>query len=61
MFYEFTFWVLCFIINQIISGVLIIKTHFHIKNKEFADYLKLTTNGEIYYFCDDITVELDDC
>ncbi len=37
------------------------KTHFHIENKEFADYLKLTTNGETHYFCDDLTIEFDDC
>ncbi len=37
------------------------KTNFHIENKEFVDYLKLTTNGKTYYFCDDLTVEFDDC
>ncbi len=37
------------------------KTHFHIENKEFVDYLKLTTNGKTHYFCDDLTIEFDDC
>lgn len=37
------------------------KTHFHIGNKRFVDYLKVTTNGKTYYFCDDLTVEYDDC
>ena len=36
------------------------KTHFHIENKEFVDYLKLTTNGKTHYFCDDLTIEFDD-
>lgn len=38
-----------------------IKTYFHIENKDFSDYLKLTTNNKTYYFCDDLTVELDGC
>ena len=33
----------------------------YLENKEFVDYLKLTTNGKTYYFCDDLTVEFDDC
>ena len=37
------------------------KTHFHIENKEFVDFLKLTANGETHYFCDDLTIEFDDC
>lgn len=37
------------------------KTHFHIENKEFVDYLKLTTNGKTHYFGDDLTIEYDDC
>lgn len=37
------------------------KTHFHIENKEFVNYLELTTNGKTYYFCDDLTIEFDDC
>jgi len=37
------------------------KTHFHIENKEFVDYLKLTTNGKTQQFCDDLTIEFDDC
>lgn len=37
------------------------KTYFHIENKEFTDYMKLTVNDKIYYFCDDLTVEFDDC
>lgn len=37
------------------------KTHFHMENKEFVDYLRLRTNGKTYYFCDDLTIEYDDC
>ena len=37
------------------------KTYFYIENKDFSDYLKLTTNNKTYYFCDDLTVELDGC
>jgi len=37
------------------------KTHFHIENKEFVDYLKVTVQEKEYYFCDDLTIEYDDC
>ena len=37
------------------------KTHFHIENKEFTDYLKVTVQEKEYYFCDDLTIEYDDC
>ncbi len=37
------------------------KTHFRIESKEFVDYLRLTVNNKTYYFCDEITVELEDC
>lgn len=37
------------------------KTFFHIENEEFADYLKLTIKDKTYYFCDDLTVEFNDC
>ncbi len=37
------------------------KTHFHIENKDFADYLKITAQDKGYYFCDDLTIEYDDC
>ena len=42
-------------------GVWITKTHFHIENKEFADYIKLSTQEKEYYFCDDLTIEYADC
>ena len=29
------------------------KTHFRIENKEFTEYLKITTQDREYYFCDD--------
>ena len=37
------------------------KTHFRIENKEFTEYLKITTQDREYYFCDDLTIEYDDC
>ena len=37
------------------------KTHFHIENKDFTDYLKVTIQEKEYYFCDDLTIEYDDC
>ncbi len=37
------------------------KTHFRIENKEFTEYLKITTKDKEYYFCDDLTIEYDDC
>ena len=37
------------------------KTYFHIENKEFTDYLKLTVQEKEYYFCDDLTIEYDEC
>ncbi|MBR7132035.1 MAG: hypothetical protein IKD04_00725 [Clostridia bacterium] len=37
------------------------KTHFHIENKDFTDYLKITVQDKEYYFCDDLTIEYDDC
>lgn len=37
------------------------KTHFRIESKEFVDYLRLTVNNKTYYFCDEITVELENC
>ena len=36
------------------------KMYFHIENKDFSHYLKLTANGKVYYFCDDLTVNVDD-
>ncbi len=51
----------CVTIKKNNSGVLIMKTYFHIENKEFVDYLKLTANDKTYYFCDDLTIEFDDC
>ncbi len=37
------------------------KTSFHIVNKKFYDYLKITINDKEYYFSDDITIEYDNC
>lgn len=37
------------------------RTYFHIGNKRFVDYLKVTVNGKTYYFSDDLTVEYDAC
>ncbi|MBQ8860399.1 MAG: hypothetical protein IJ015_03565 [Ruminococcus sp.] len=37
------------------------RTHFHIENKEFTEYLKITAKEKEYYFCDDLTIEYDDC
>jgi len=37
------------------------KTYFHIENKEFADYLKVTIQEKEYYFCDDLVIEYDEC
>ena len=37
------------------------KTYFHIENKEFTDYLKVTVQERKYYFCDDLMIEYDDC
>ncbi len=37
------------------------KTTFRIENKEFGAYLKVTANGKTHYFCNDLTVEYDDC
>lgn len=37
------------------------KTYFHIENKEFTDYLKVTIQEKEYYFCDDLTIEYDEC
>lgn len=37
------------------------KTYFHIENKEITDYLKVTVQEKEYYFCDDLTIEYDDC
>lgn len=37
------------------------KTHFRIENKEFTEYLKITIQDREYYFCDDLTIEYDDC
>ena len=37
------------------------KTHFHIKNKDDIDYLKLSIGDKIYYLNNDITIEHDDC
>ena len=31
------------------------------ESEDFADYLKLTANGNTYYFQNDLTVEFDDC
>ena len=36
------------------------KTYFHIENKEFTDYLKVTVQEKEYYFCDNLTIEYDD-
>ena len=36
------------------------KVYFRVENTEFVDYLKLTANGKSYYFCDELTVEVDD-
>ncbi len=37
------------------------KTSFHIANKEFAGYLKISANRNEYYFCDDVIIEYEDC
>ncbi len=37
------------------------KTYFHIKNTEFTEYLKITAQEKEYCFCDDLTIEYDDC
>ena len=37
------------------------KTHFCIENKELTEYLKITNHDEEYYFCDELTIEYDDC
>ncbi len=37
------------------------KTHFHIENTDFTDYLKVTVQERAYYFCDDLTIEYDEC
>lgn len=37
------------------------KTHFHIVNNEFTEHLKITTQEKEFYFCDDLTIEYDDC
>lgn len=37
------------------------KTHFRIDNKEFTDYLKVTVQEREYYFCDELTIEYDEC
>ena len=36
------------------------QTYFHIANKDFTDYLKVTVQGAEYYFCDDLTIEYSD-
>ena len=36
------------------------KTHFHITDEDFADYVKLTAQGETHYFQKDLTLELED-
>ncbi len=35
------------------------KTHFHITDEEFADYVKLTVQGKTHYFQTDLTLECE--
>lgn len=37
------------------------KTYFHMENKGFADYFKVTVQKKEYYFCDDLAIEFDEC
>lgn len=39
----------------------IVTTRFHIENKDFTEHLKITVKDKEYYFCDNLTIEYNDC